>query len=105
VVVSWSEPAAADGVEARRNALLEVRDTGPGIAPEDRTRIFERGVRVGDATATDGEGIGLAVVQEIVRLHGGNIEALGEPGRGAVMRVRLPQDRRQRGNSGPVALT
>jgi signal transduction histidine kinase len=102
VVVSWSEPAAADGVEARRNALLEVRDTGPGIALEDRARIFERGVRVGDAAATDGEGIGLAVVQEIVRLHGGNVEALGEPGRGAIMRVLLPQDRRQRGNSGPL---
>jgi two-component system phosphate regulon sensor histidine kinase PhoR len=102
VVVGWSTPAAADGVGARRHAQLDVRDTGPGIAPADRKRIFERGVRVGDVDATEGEGIGLAVVQEIVRWHGGTVEALGEHERGAILRVLLPQDRRQRANSAPL---
>jgi two-component system, OmpR family, phosphate regulon sensor histidine kinase PhoR len=105
VVVSWSTPSAADGVNARRLAELEVRDTGPGIAEGDRERIFERGVRVGDVDAAPGEGIGLAVVQEIVRWHGGSVEALGELGRGAILRVRLPQDRRQRASSGPISTT
>jgi signal transduction histidine kinase/DNA-binding response OmpR family regulator len=73
-------------------AELEVRDTGGGIAPEQLPRIFERFHRVHDARARsqEGTGIGLSLVQELVRLHGGSIELESEPGRGSCFRVRIP---------------
>lgn len=96
VRVAWSAPLDSDGVGARRHALLEVSDTGPGVAPTERELIFQRGYRAAATRDIEGEGIGLAVVKDIVSLHGGSIEAGGEVGKGATFSVLLPQDRRQR---------
>jgi signal transduction histidine kinase len=73
-------------------AILEVEDTGPGIPPADRERIFERFTRLpaAEAAQTPGWGIGLSLVREVAVLHGGSVEVADAPGRGALFRVRLP---------------
>ncbi|WP_281394494.1 ATP-binding protein [Muricoccus pecuniae] len=71
---------------------LRVSDTGIGIAPDQLPRIFDRFHRVEGARSRshEGSGIGLALVQELVRLHGGEVSAESEPGRGTRFRVRIP---------------
>ena len=73
-------------------AVLEVEDTGVGIAPDDLRHIFTRFWR-GDRSrsrATGGTGIGLAIVHALVRAHGGRIDVDSTPGRGSRFRVALP---------------
>ncbi|WP_265521988.1 sensor histidine kinase [Oerskovia flava] len=72
------------------DVVIEIVDEGPGIAKEDRERIFERFAR-GNAThaTTGGTGIGLAIVRWAVDLHGGRIE-VADSRKGATMRVTLP---------------
>jgi signal transduction histidine kinase len=96
VRVCWSTTSGADGVAARRHALIEVSDTGPGVPYQEREAIFERGYRAEATRNIKGDGIGLSVVKDIVSLHGGSISVGGEAGGGAVFSVLLPQDRRQR---------
>jgi len=74
------------------HARLQVRDTGSGIPAEEMPRLFERFHRVENARGRthEGSGIGLALVQELVRLHGGEVAAESEPGRGSCFSVRLP---------------
>ncbi len=72
------------------DVVIEVADDGPGIAPEDRERVFERFAR-GRVTASGGTGIGLAIVRWAVDLHGGHISVVDTPGvTGATMRLVLP---------------
>jgi len=87
------------GVETRSrdgHVELTVRDTGTGIAAEELPRVFERFHRVKGAVGRsyEGSGIGLALVQELVRLHGGSIRAESEPGRGTVFAVEIPRGKR-----------
>jgi signal transduction histidine kinase len=74
------------------HALLEVADTGAGIPPHELPRLFERFHRIeGSVGRTqEGSGIGLALAQELVGLHGGTINASSEPGRGTAFRIRIP---------------
>jgi signal transduction histidine kinase len=83
---------AADGsgeiqiVAEKRNAteaVLEVRDNGPGVPPDRRTEIFKPYF----TTQTKGTGLGLAVVQQIVLAHGWEVECLANEPRGAVFRI------------------
>lgn len=69
-----------------------VEDTGSGIAPEELPHVFERFHRVRGAKSRtyEGSGIGLALVQDLVLLHGGSVEVQSETGRGSVFRVRIP---------------
>lgn len=67
-------------------AVLEVQDSGSGILPEVRGRIFEPFT----STKESGTGLGLPLVLSIVEAHGGTIEAENAPGSGAVFVVRLP---------------
>ena len=71
------------------HAVLEVLDTGPGIAPEDLAHVFERFYRGAGAEASSGSGIGLAVAAELVAAHGGTIEARNSAEAGAAFTVRL----------------
>jgi signal transduction histidine kinase len=75
-----------------RSAVLTVRDTGTGIPPEELPRLFERFHRVESARGRthEGSGIGLALVQELVRLHGGSITADSEVGRGTTILLSIP---------------
>jgi two-component system sensor histidine kinase BaeS len=70
-------------------AVLEVRDTGEGIAPQDLGRVFDRFQRRADS---GGSGLGLAIVRDLAAAHGGTVEVEsdGVPGRGSTFRVRLP---------------
>ena len=73
-------------------AELTVRDTGTGIAESEMPRLFERFHRIEGAQGRthEGTGIGLALVQELVRIHGGAIEASSTLGEGTAFRVRIP---------------
>lgn len=69
-------------------AQLEVEDSGPGIAPALRSRVFERYVRLDEKSA--GNGLGLAIVRDIVHAHGGRIAlADGEGGAGLLIVVQF----------------
>ena len=72
--------------------VLRVADTGIGIADDDVPRLFERFARVRGARSRthEGSGIGLALVHELVALHGGTIEAGSIPGEGTTFTVRFP---------------
>ncbi|MCX6635828.1 MAG: ATP-binding protein [Acidobacteria bacterium] len=75
-----------------RMAVVEVRDTGAGISPEDLPHIFERFYRAAEdrSRATGGAGLGLSIAHWIAARHGGEILAESVPGAGSVFRVRLP---------------
>jgi signal transduction histidine kinase len=87
-----------------RNAQLWVRDEGPGIPREDQKRIWEPYRRLDrDArSAVAGTGIGLAIVQEYVRLHGGTVWVEDAKDRGAQFIVELPLDDERRSFESPV---
>ena len=72
-------------------ALL-VDDDGDGIPHADRDRVFDRFVRLDDARARDtgGSGLGLSIVREIARAHGGDVRVEDAPSGGARLRVELP---------------
>lgn len=78
----------ADGA----NAVLEVRDHGPGVDPEDLGRIFGRFYRVDTSRSrhSGGTGLGLAIVAAIANAHGGTAEGLPTPGGGLTVRIYLP---------------
>jgi len=70
--------------------LIEVEDSGPGIAPEDRARIFEPFVQAGKPTGQKGTGLGLTITRQFVELMGGRIGVTGQLGQGSCFRVELP---------------
>ncbi|MEU4242646.1 HAMP domain-containing sensor histidine kinase [Actinoplanes sp. NPDC026619] len=72
---------------------IEVDDEGPGVSPEDKTVIFDRFVRgraAGTRGASDGTGLGLALVAQHATAHGGTAQVLDRPGGGARFRIELP---------------
>ncbi|GAB2930333.1 HAMP domain-containing sensor histidine kinase [Rhodococcus aerolatus] len=83
------------------DAVLEVTDAGPGLAPEDAERVFERFYRTDTSRtrASGGTGLGLSIVAALVAAHGGTVEVSSTPGHGATFRVRLPR----RPQAAPVA--
>ena len=72
---------------------VSVRDNGVGLRPGEQQRVFERFWRADPARArsTGGTGLGLAISLEDARLHGGWLQAWGEPGKGSVFRLTLPR--------------
>lgn len=78
--------------DGRREVVVRVSDTGPGIAPEHLPRLFERFYRVDRARsrALGGTGLGLAIVKHIVERHGGRAWVDSAPGAGATFSVALP---------------
>jgi two-component system OmpR family sensor kinase len=80
--------ARRDGLQA----VLSVSDAGPGVAPADATRIFDRFYRGRSAGSPDapGVGLGLAIVKTVVEAHRGSVAVESADGRGAVFTVRLP---------------
>jgi len=75
----------------RGDALrIEVRDHGPGIATEDRQRIFDKFFRGQNADGIPGSGLGLAIARSLVTLHGGTLEYEENPGGGSAFVTVLP---------------
>ncbi|MFN8589263.1 MAG: two-component regulator propeller domain-containing protein [Candidatus Eisenbacteria bacterium] len=86
------------GVEGHGDAArwtFAVRDTGPGIAAEEQSRLFERFYQASGArdVSRPGTGIGLSLTRDIVELHGGTITLVSAPGEGSTFTVRLPLGR------------
>ncbi|WP_017592198.1 sensor histidine kinase [Nocardiopsis potens] len=73
-----------------RNGRVEVRDRGPGIDEAELGHVFERFFRSPAARALPGSGLGLSMVEEIVRSHGGTVFAANREGGGAVIGFTLP---------------
>jgi signal transduction histidine kinase len=69
---------------------ISVADEGPGIPDDEREAVFERFHRTADAAHVPGEGLGLAIVRQLVEQHGGTVAVSSTPGRGSVFTVRLP---------------
>lgn len=77
-------------VRQGRRVQLQVRDSGPGIAPEHLPRIFDRFYRADKVRTSEGSGLGLAIARWIVGAHGGTISAANAPTGGALFTVTLP---------------
>ncbi len=75
-----------------QNASVSVADTGPGIPTAALEHIFERFYRVDDARGREsgGAGLGLAIVRQLVELHGGRVWVESTPGRGSTFRFTIP---------------
>jgi signal transduction histidine kinase len=69
--------------------IVTVADRGPGVPQANRQRIFERFWR-GRGATRQGAGLGLSIVAEIAKAHGGSIEVADRPGGGALFALRIP---------------
>jgi two-component system OmpR family sensor kinase len=74
------------------DSLVTIADDGPGLSPQDQARIFERFYRV-DASrqrnSKDGSGLGLSIVDAVMRAHGGEVTVVSELGKGAAFTLRF----------------
>lgn len=70
---------------------LSVADSGPGIAPEERKRIFEWFYQSGNKNKKSGTGIGLALVKSLTELHHGTVQVDSEPKKGTVFTISIPK--------------
>jgi two-component system sensor histidine kinase CpxA len=82
-----------DSVLSTNEAILSVRDHGPGVPNEELSNIFKPFYRVSDSRSqeTGGVGLGLAIAERIVRLHRGSIRALNAPNGGLQVEMRFPR--------------
>ena len=79
-------------VQSGGTAIINVADTGIGIAPEDQPRIFERFYRADKSHSRliGGTGLGLSIVKHGVQLHNGDVQLASKLGQGTVITVRIP---------------
>ena len=80
--------------QKRRQAVIQVKDFGFGLPPEELDKIFEKFYRApqpeGEAVA--GTGLGLTIVKHVAEEHGGSVEVRSEPGKGSTFSILLPLD-------------
>lgn len=102
--VRYTEPGSAVEIRLKegdanglRGAVLEVNDHGPGIPEAEISDIFRPFYRVDRARSkeTGGFGVGLAITERAVKLHGGELDAVNRPGGGATIRMSFPLLREQ----------
>ena len=90
---NFSPPGAAIDISARQadgELLLDVRDRGPGIPEQERSRIFDM-FYAAKSSAREGAGLGLTIAQGMIGAHGGSVQALPvADGKGTLIRIRLP---------------
>jgi signal transduction histidine kinase len=94
--IKYSDRGGAVTIDIGRQddtAVVTVRDTGIGIAPEELPRIWERLYRSDRSRTERGLGLGLSLVRAFVRAHGGSISAESRPGEGATFILTLPLSR------------
>ncbi|WP_188130501.1 sensor histidine kinase [Neomesorhizobium albiziae] len=86
----------ADAVDGHFEII--VRDTGPGIAPEDQSLIFEEFQQVDNSSTRQkgGTGLGLAISKRFVEMHGGTIDVESVPGSGSTFRITIPINAEER---------
>jgi two-component system nitrogen regulation sensor histidine kinase NtrY len=88
-----SEHVGLDAGPEGAEIVVNVRDEGCGIKPQDLGRIFEPDF----STKKEGMGLGLCIVEQIVRGHGGTIAVESQPGRGTCFTIRLPRRKPSKG--------
>ncbi|MGL1862669.1 MAG: HAMP domain-containing histidine kinase [Pseudodesulfovibrio sp.] len=74
----------------RDKIVLAVQDTGPGIPPEERERVFNKLYRLDKSRSTKGLGLGLSLVRAVVAAHGGTVMVVDTPGGGSRFEIMLP---------------
>ncbi|MBF0284645.1 MAG: PAS domain S-box protein [Magnetococcales bacterium] len=85
------EAETALGAKGRPELVFMVKDTGPGISPQDLERIFDPFVQTGlTSKRSDGTGLGLAICRQIAQRMGGTMEAESQEGNGSLFRLRIP---------------
>jgi signal transduction histidine kinase len=90
--IKFTQPGGRITVATRRvGEVVEfsVSDTGVGIAAADQARVFDKFVRAGSGRQS-GVGLGLALVRNLIGLHGGSVSLQSEPGKGTAVFCRLP---------------
>jgi two-component system OmpR family sensor kinase len=89
---SGGEAVEVRALEDGKAIVVEIADSGPGIPSEELSKIFEELYRGANARGIEGSGLGLALVQRIVEMHGGQIEVRSrqDDPRGTVFTLRLP---------------
>jgi signal transduction histidine kinase len=91
--LEFSRPGDTIEVRAREDAsavVIDVADTGPGIAPDDLPRVWDELYRGANAGHVPGSGLGLALAKAIFERHGGALELRSQLGKGTVFTARLP---------------
>jgi heavy metal sensor kinase len=93
--IKYTPPGGRVTISLQREgewAFLQVTDTGIGLSPEDRERIFQRFYRSAEARSRSegGAGLGLCIARSIVEAHGGKIQVKSSPGLGSTFAVLLP---------------
>jgi signal transduction histidine kinase len=79
----------------RERVVIEVEDTGPGVAEAERTSIFEEYGQAGDVRLRrHGSGLGLAIARRLTAMHEGRLVLETEVGKGSTFRLELPVDER-----------
>jgi signal transduction histidine kinase len=80
--------------ESDQHVIFEISDTGYGISPEDRPRIFDKTYRSSDPRIVEqpGSGFGLAITEAIINQHSGTLEVESEPDKGTQITIRIPQE-------------
>jgi two-component system, OmpR family, sensor histidine kinase KdpD len=91
--IKYSPPTSVIEVQARGNGSVEisVRNSGAAIPNRERTRIFERFYRGEQARQVPGTGMGLTIVQEIARAHGGTLRVTSAPDAGTTFTLSFPR--------------
>jgi signal transduction histidine kinase len=107
--VKFTQPDDEIGIVGRGEgamAVIEVSDTGEGIAVQEQERIFDRFTRVdrNRARASGGTGLGLAIVKAIVEAHAGTVAVESSPGVGSTFRISLPLFRSTDSDPAPVVV-
>lgn len=93
--IKYAGPQAQIGIDAQvegEHLFLDVWDNGPGIPAGQEHAIFDKFSRGNKESSVPGVGLGLAICQAIVNVHGGTITAHNRPQGGACFRVTLPQE-------------
>ena len=91
--LKYSDPESPIAIAAQNEGWcvrIKVRDSGPGIAQNHLSRLFERHYRVAHNSQIPGTGMGLAIARDIVKAHGGDIRVESAPSRGSEFSFTLP---------------
>jgi len=93
--IKYTPPGGTVRVSIERTgeaAILSVKDTGPGIPPEEQEKVFQRFFRSPEARSAGqgGSGLGLSIARSIAEAHGGKLELESAPGKGSTFRIYLP---------------